>query len=171
MQDLKVGATDEASAPSSGPVTYSVEQVFAEALEVGEWIACFGECLRQIEPEGFERAAVALTQRRVLLVGPAHPAGYELKEAHDLHSCTIANGRERPDGSRLLVMRSATGAACLYFAPDHAQEAEAIVVAIGFSRPEVFGSFERREVDTFEMGQELHALSLAMGGYDEDEDS
>lgn len=110
----------------------SAEEALLQALHDGEQTYLFVECLRRQKLQMFERAVVALTDRRLIVIGPAFPWGHNVKEAHPLTDCTIVNGKERIDGSRLMVLRHDRGTLCLYFARSHREEADAVLNAVGF---------------------------------------
>ena len=110
----------------------SAQEALLKALQAGEETYVFVECLRRQKLKTFERAVVALTDRRLLVIGPVFPRGFDVREAHPLADCTVVNGKERIDGSRLMVLRHDRGTLCLYFGRSHREEADAILNAVGF---------------------------------------
>ena len=110
----------------------SAEEALLQSLQEGEQTALFTECLRRQKMQMFERAVVALTDRRLIVIGPAFPWGHTVKEAHPLTDCSVVNGKERIDGSRLMIIRHDRGTLGLYFARSHREEADAVLNAIGF---------------------------------------
>jgi len=110
----------------------SAEEALLNALQEGEQAYLFAECLRRQKGQMFERTTVAVTDRRLIVIGPAFPWGHTVKEAHPLTDCTVVNGKERIDGSRLMIVRHDRGTLCLYFARSHREDADAVLNAIGF---------------------------------------
>lgn len=147
----------------------SPEEAVARALLPGEQVTFFAECLRRQKSQLFEKCTIALTQERVLIAGTAFPWGADVKQVHRLETCTIVNGKERPDGSRLLVLSTDNSPVCLYFKRTQIQAADAILARIGATRPNVhpirppvpMEAATGDAIDTFELGQELHGLSEA----------
>ena len=109
----------------------SAEEALLDALLEGEQAYLFAECLRRQKTQTFERATIAITDRRLIVIGPAFPWGHTVKEAHPLTDCTVINGKERIDGSRLMVLGHDRGALCLYFPRSHRDDADAVLDAIG----------------------------------------
>jgi hypothetical protein len=118
--------------------------------------------LRRVALQLFEKASVVVTDQRVLVVAPGFPWGYELKEIHSRAACAILTGRERKDGSRLLIVRVGKDKLCLFFARSHQQEADDVLNAI---RMEPIVS--SREIDKGSLEHEFSALSELP---DQDED-
>jgi hypothetical protein len=114
----------------------SAEEALLQALQPGEHTYLFTECLRRQKFQLFERAVVAVTDRRLIVIGPAFPWGNEVKADHALATCTVINGKERIDGSRLMVIRHDHGTLCLYFARSHRDEADAVLNTVGFQPAE-----------------------------------
>jgi hypothetical protein len=68
----------------------------------------------------------------LIVIGPAFPWGHTVKGSYPLADCSVVNGKERIDGSRLMVLRHDRGTLCLYFPRSHREEADAVLNAIGF---------------------------------------
>lgn len=162
----------------------SAEEALLQTLQPGEHTYLFTECLRRQKLLMFERAVVALTDRRLIVIGPAFPWGHEIKEDHPLASCVVVNGKERFDGSRLMVMRHDRGTLCLYFPRSHRDEADAVLNAVGFQPVERLDSLQEisdvAELDppvpsgpaapNFSV-QQFSELVHSLDSQDEDEDS
>lgn len=107
------------------------EEVVAAALYPDEHLWMMVECLRRRRLHIFERSVIALTERRLMVISPAFPWGYQLDGAYPLSSSWVVNGKERIDGSRLMVLKHEGGMLCLYFGRNHRDKAEAILTAVG----------------------------------------
>ena len=118
---------------TSGPT--SAAEAVAQSLLPGEHVLFFGDCTRKIGPQKFESVTMAVTQQRLLFAGPDLPGGFRLKFSAGLAACALANRKARPDGSILLILRHPAHPICLFFAPGHIDEAEALIVAIGHAQP------------------------------------
>jgi hypothetical protein len=162
----------------------SAEEVVVGVLEPDEHVRLFVECMRRQRIHTFEHAVLAVTDRRLLVIGPAFPWGHQLQASHELRDCRVVNGKERLDGSRLLVIHHDAGNLCLYFGRRQREEAEAIVDAVGLApNPLSEGALPPQaaaaqdsapqlevvptEIDRFAMAQELSGL---LEPEDEDED-
>lgn len=140
----------------------SAEEIVARALLPGEQVVTFTECLRKVALALFEKTSITITDRRLLVIGPAFPWGQELKSTHELSACQIVNGKERVDGSRLLVVRHESGTICLYFPRSHQDDADAVLGAVRLSPGPLVVPAEAQSsprVDQFAIAMELAALS------------
>ena len=152
----------------------SAEELVADHLGSDEHVVAFAECLRKTKAQLFERASVVVTGRRLLVVGPAFPWGQEIKQQHPLESCYVVNGKERVDGSRLMVIRHDSGALCLYFSRHRRDEANSILDSVGLAPRQLEEAFPETPavalpVDRMALTLELSALSeLGDGGCEDD---
>ena len=126
---------DVAPAASSRSETRadSAEEVVVRVLVPGEKVELFVECLRRQKTRLFEKAVIALTNGRLLLVSQAFPWGFELHDDYARTTTWVVNGKERVDGSRLMVLRHNGGTICLYFTRHQRDEAEALLEAVGIA--------------------------------------
>lgn len=106
-------------------------QSFADSLIPEEQVHLVVECMRETADASFEECAVAITDARLLVGRTLSPWTVELESAHWLAGCMVLNGKQRSDGSRLLVIRHEGGALCLYFSPSRAQGAGVLLAALG----------------------------------------
>lgn len=172
----------EQQAVQAPPRSSSAEALVAQAMAAGEQVCLSVECLRRTEGQGFERTILAVTDRHVLEIRPIFPWGYELNSVHPRDACRVVNGRERPDGSRMLILRHESGPLCLFFQATQGAEADAIFGAVGYDPappPTRAPSLavvpdppvaERREVDRFAMAQEFSGILEALDEAGADEE-
>ncbi len=161
----------------AAPRSSSAEALVAQTLAAGEQVYLSIECLRRSSGEGFERTIVAVTDQHLLEIRPIFPWGYELFAAHPRGACRVVNGRERPDGSRLLIVRHESGPLCLFFQATQGSEADQVFEALGYDpappprtdAPPLTVVPDPPEVDRFAMAQEFSGILEALDESAEDE--
>lgn len=140
----------------------SVADAVAPALVAGEHVVAAADCMRKLHVQLFERATVVTTNQRLMVVSPAFPWGHTVRAKYPLGDCKVANGKERIDGSRLLIIDTGSGTLCLYFSRGHREGADWIVESVGLApNPNV----ARPDPDALAL--ELSALSEP--AFDEDD--
>lgn len=174
--DLNAGPEDQTT--SAAPRSSSAEALITQATAPGEQVFLSVECLRRIGNQGFERTILAVTDRQLLEIRPIFPWGYELHAVHPRDACRVVNGKQRPDGSRLLILRHESGPLCLYFQSTQGAEADAVFGAVGYDpappparHPTPLTVVpDPPDVDRFEMAQEFSGILAGIDEADEDEE-
>lgn len=132
----------------------SVADAVAPVLVAGEHVVAAAECMRKLHVQLFERATVVTTNQRLILVAPAFPWGHTVRATYPLGDCKVVNGKERIDGSRLLIIDTATGTLCLYFSRGHQAGADWVVESVGLAP-----NPNAAQPDPDALAMELHALA------------
>ncbi len=104
----------------------SLEGTIQEALEPGERRVAFADVLVRVVLQLFERSALVLTDRRLIVLSPAWPWGYKVDAAMDRAGCRLERYKERFDGSRLMIVRNDDRNLCAYFGRSWQKEADMI---------------------------------------------
>lgn len=132
----------------------TVAEAVVHVLEQSERVVASAECMRRLHLQLFEKVTIVATDRRLMVAAPAFPWGHTIRASYPLGDCAVVNGKERMDGSRLLIIRHLSGNLCVYFSRHQQQEADWIVEAVGLApRP------EEPHADPVVVNMELHALS------------
>jgi hypothetical protein len=108
----------------------SLDKAITEALEPGEQVIAFAEALVKVVMQLFNRCAIVLTDRRVILMAPSWPRGYKAEGSFPRSSCVILKTKQRFDGSTLLIIGHGAGVTCLYLSRPWQAQAEIIVKAL-----------------------------------------
>lgn len=138
----------ELPAPAGGVVTSgsdATQEAVSRALWPGEAVELQVQCLRKLKLQLFENTLLILTPARLLIIGPSFPWGWELKGQHARADCGVVNGREHSDGSRLMLVRTASGPVCLYFKRSGAASADALLQALGPANPQLLSQVEPKD--------------------------
>lgn len=90
----------------------------------------FAEALVKVVMQLFNRCALVLTDRRLILMTPSWPRGYKAEGSFPRSSCTILKTKRRFDGSTLIVISHGAGVTCLYLSRPWSSQAEVIIGAL-----------------------------------------
>ena len=111
----------------SGP---SLEEI-SGLLRPGETAVLVAPALRRVVLQLFSKCAVALTDRRVLVVAPVWPRGYGIDVECDREKCAMLGRKKRIDGSTVLALGFEDETISLFLAKKEREQVELLVASLG----------------------------------------
>ena len=146
----------------------SLDKAITEALEPGEQVIAFAEALVKVVMQLFNRCAIVLTDRRVILMAPSWPRGYKAEGSFPRSSCVILKTKQRFDGSTLLIIGHGAGVTCLYLSRPWQAQANVIVNALPAAEATAVSEGIRPIRPALEEARETEAVTVGAGTRDFD---
>lgn len=107
----------------------SLEEI-SGLLQPGETAVLVAPALRRVVLQLFSKCAVALTDRRVLLLSPVWPRGYGVDLECDREKCTVLGSKKRIDGSTVLALGFEGETISLFLAKREREQIQLLVAAL-----------------------------------------
>ncbi len=108
----------------------ALDKAVGGTLQPGEQIVAFAEGLMKVVLQLFNKCAVVLTDRRLIMLSPSWPWGYRIDGSLPRSQCAIMNLKRKFDGSSLLILKHPGGVTCLYFSRHWQPQTDLLVAAL-----------------------------------------